>query len=211
MSHEDYRRTLQDIPTLDQVMNDEIAALLSRRSALSPPEVALFGQIFGHLMASYVDLVWSATREHRLSSEETAHCVQETFVRFYKSVVAKGFPESSPGLLHQMAHRKASNLVRSRGLEPMTEAYPSSGSEKPVTGRSVESLVRDSELARRLFEELTPDHQTIVRLSILEERPDQEIAELLRLPLGTVKSRIAAAKRALAALFTKHVPGSGQT
>lgn len=207
----DFRSTLGDVPPLDEVMNAEIAALLARRTALSREEIALLQRIFPHIMAQQVDLVWAVASARGLGSEGAANCVQETFARYYKSVVERGFPDNPPGLIRRIAQRKADNLARARKNEPPMQAHPSSSQERPASGGGVESLVGRAELGRLLFAELLPDQQVIARLAIIEDRPDREIAETLGLPLGTVKSRIAAVKRALDALHRKHVPESRRT
>ncbi len=47
------------------------------------------------------------------------------------------------------------------------------------------------------FERLTPDHREAIRLTHVEGRKLKEVAELLGLPLGTVKSRVYYAMQAL--------------
>lgn len=53
---------------------------------------------------------------------------------------------------------------------------------------------------------MLPDHQgKIITLSHFEERSYEEIAEILRLPVGTVKSRLNRARLALRAILKPHL------
>ena len=58
-------------------------------------------------------------------------------------------------------------------------------------------MAQSSELAQRVWDALThlPDkHREILTLCDLEERPDSEVAALLQIPKGTVKSRLRRAR-----------------
>ena len=69
-------------------------------------------------------------------------------------------------------------------------------------------------LARATYEELTaaigqlqPLHREVLLLSYVHELTYQEIAEILRVPIGTVKSRISNARRAARALVASWEEG----
>jgi RNA polymerase sigma-70 factor (ECF subfamily) len=55
----------------------------------------------------------------------------------------------------------------------------------------------EREALERAFERLTVEHRTIIVLHHLEERSVAEIAGVLRVPIGTVKSRLHAARSQL--------------
>lgn len=52
------------------------------------------------------------------------------------------------------------------------------------------SAVERATLLRAALRSLSPEQLDLVRLSFFEDRPHQEIARTLNLPLGTVKSRL---------------------
>jgi len=62
--------------------------------------------------------------------------------------------------------------------------------------RAVDALERDNRV-RAALSALTPDQVRVVQLSFFEDRAHAEIAGLLGIPLGTVKSRIRSALRRL--------------
>jgi len=52
-------------------------------------------------------------------------------------------------------------------------------------------------LVQRGLEQLSLDHRTVLVMHDLEELPQKEIAEIIGIPLGTVKSRLFHARSAL--------------
>ncbi|MGJ5180661.1 sigma-70 family RNA polymerase sigma factor [Bradyrhizobium oligotrophicum] len=59
------------------------------------------------------------------------------------------------------------------------------------------SRVEDATRVAAAIERLSVEQSTVIRLSFIEERPHSEIAAVLGLPLGTVKSRIRLAMNRL--------------
>lgn len=53
------------------------------------------------------------------------------------------------------------------------------------------------DLVQRGLEQLSQEHRTVVVLHDLEELPQKEVAEILEIPVGTVKSRLFHARTAL--------------
>lgn len=75
---------------------------------------------------------------------------------------------------------------------------------QPELAESAETAFgRDQEAARidAAVQQLPPQQSEIIRLSFLEEKPHSEIATLLGLPLGTVKSRVRLAMSRLRELL----------
>jgi RNA polymerase sigma-70 factor, ECF subfamily len=119
--------------------------------------------------------------------------VQETFVRLWQQARRFDPARGSVGtFLFTIARRIAVDLWRrpsSRPFEPEpTQDQPASGD--PV-GEVIEGLtIRDA------LQALTPPHRQVLELYYLEDRKQTEIAELLGLPVGTVKTRTYYALRA---------------
>jgi len=71
---------------------------------------------------------------------------------------------------------------------------------EPAVAESPDMIVSRAESASRVIaaiDRLSAEQSTVIRLSFLEERPHSEIADLLGIPLGTVKSRIRLAMNRL--------------
>ena len=90
------------------------------------------------------------------------------------------------------AARKASREGRlSQGVVLDEEADPTLAADQIV------SRVEDATRVAAAIERLSVEQSTVIRLSFIEERPHSEIAAVLGLPLGTVKSRIRLAMNRL--------------
>jgi RNA polymerase sigma-70 factor (ECF subfamily) len=53
------------------------------------------------------------------------------------------------------------------------------------------------DLVRRGLQSLSFEHRTVLVLHDLEDLPQKEVAEILKLPTGTVKSRLFYARQAI--------------
>ena len=57
---------------------------------------------------------------------------------------------------------------------------------------------------RTVLEDLSERHREVLVLSDVEERSESEIADLLRIPVGTVRSRVYRARKAFVAAAARH-------
>jgi RNA polymerase sigma-70 factor, ECF subfamily len=121
--------------------------------------------------------------------------VQETFVRLWQQ--ARRFDPARGAVstfLFAIARRIAVDLWRrpsSRPFEPEPTEVEAAGTEDPVDTVLEGLAVRDA------MQSLSPAHRQILELFYGQDRKQTEIAELLGLPLGTVKTRSYYALRAL--------------
>lgn len=87
-----------------------------------------------------------------------------------------------------------------RALRQARAAEPAAADELDDTMDTPETAVaRREDIARvtAALKHLSGEQSTVIRLSFIEERPHAEIAEILGIPLGTVKSRIRLAMNRL--------------
>ena len=73
--------------------------------------------------------------------------------------------------------------------------------------RSPDRHLEMSETAQRVhkaLDSLTVDHREVIVLCDLEHRTDEEVSELLLVPVGTVKSRLRRARSAFRTAATRH-------
>ncbi len=95
--------------------------------------------------------------------------------------------------------RNLSIDLKRRERDPGLLAEFYDGADQPTPGELLLSAERDGRI-RAALAALPADQAEVVRLSFFEERPHSQIAEELRLPLGTVKSRVRLAMMRLRAL-----------
>jgi RNA polymerase sigma-70 factor, ECF subfamily len=187
---------------------ERLAELVLRSTALSASEAELFREVFPDIFAVYYDQVWSVVRRRVARDAELSDLVQDVFMAFYNQVLEQGFPVSIEAKLQGLAAERAMNQVRDAKRAPVPLGLPSSRLEKPRSAREAKRALDLAMLTQRLFPGLSQEHQDVVRAIILRELSHDEAAAELGLSRTTVRSRLFAAKRRLAALAERRFPRS---
>ena len=116
--------------------------------------------------------------------------VVEAFWRAYRGRARFDPARSFGAWIRRIATNVARDYLRATRAQPATTAatdqLPARGAAGPIN----ESVVR-------AFHALPPKLRLVATLALIEERPYAEIADALEIPLGTVKSRVFRATRAL--------------
>jgi RNA polymerase sigma-70 factor (ECF subfamily) len=76
-----------------------------------------------------------------------------------------------------------------------------------ATAESADELGPDRARVRRALESLSPEQREVLLLGYFEDLTSVEIATRLSVPVGTVKSRVASARKRLESLLQVHVEG----
>ena len=123
--------------------------------------------------------------------------LQDTLVAIWKSAKSFEGRSSVSTWLIGIARRQAHNTLRQRKL-PIVDK--SALANLPATDPEPEeftlaSVERDELIAA--FRQLAPAYREILALTFVQELSYQEAAQVLTIPLGTVKSRLSNAKKAL--------------
>jgi RNA polymerase sigma-70 factor (ECF subfamily) len=147
---------------------------------------------------------WLAARLRTvLPAADVEDVLQETFLAAWRG--ARGFCPERPGAaaggwLWGIARRQAALLLRRRGpaSAPLPAVVPAGS---PQSGDPADAAQLRADLAAAvagLGPEGSPDRE-VWRLMYVEDRPVAEVATLLGVPEGTVKSRAHRARRRLRA------------
>jgi RNA polymerase sigma factor (sigma-70 family) len=127
--------------------------------------------------------------------------LQDIFVAVWKS--AHSFEGRSTVLtwLISITRRQAHNTLRRHKLLTVdeTDLEELAATELETADFTLASIARD-ELAAA-FKQLAPVHREIIVLIFIEELSYPEVANVLEIPVGTVKSRLSNAKRMLRTLL----------
>lgn len=127
--------------------------------------------------------------------------LQDTLVAVWKS--AHSFEGRSSVLtwLIGIARRQAHNTLRQRKppAADISELEDLPASDLEPEAFALASVARD-ELVRA-FHRLAPVHREVLALIFVQELSYQETATVLEVPVGTIKSRLSNARRALRALL----------
>jgi RNA polymerase sigma-70 factor (ECF subfamily) len=130
------------------------------------------------------------------SSEEDAwDLLQETWLKTYRSIGSLRDPRSLPSFLYTTARNAAVSRLRNGKLgRELTCPLDEDALEMPCDDASV---FDDAEHVHHALDRLPLQHREILTLYFLEDLSHEEIARLLGIPLGTVKSRLHYAKAAI--------------
>ena len=113
-------------------------------------------------------------------------CVAETFSRFLKALRAKRGPKDHlKAYLYRIAHnwivdyyRRTPDVIELKDFHQSNDITP----EQETSLRIRQAQVRDA------IGQLTPDQQRVIALKYLEGWKNEEIAQVLKKPVGAIKS-----------------------
>ena len=152
---------------------------------------------WGQLVQSHTQLVYGACYRFTNQAEESRDLTQDVFLRVFRSL--RTFDARS-GSFRTWLIRLTRNLLidhyrrnkKHKVLDPLEDRIPVL-EEKALVGGSSDRTLRSREAAESLqagLQRLSPDLREAVILRDLQEMEYKEIAQVLRVPEGTVKSRI---------------------
>lgn len=148
--------------------------------------------------------------------EEAAEAAQEVFLSAFRSIRSFRGEALFSTWLYRIAVRQAQNRslrlqrARQRSVplgdpDPGRDGDPTSSLVDPEPNQAEEA--EQKEIRSRVHEalrSLQPDEALVIILHDLQEVSYEEMATMLEIPLGTVKSRLHRARRALKAQLTPH-------
>jgi RNA polymerase sigma-70 factor, ECF subfamily len=176
-------------------VNDEIQLI---QSALRGESAS-----FGLLVSRYQDRLFSCVQNIIGDPDESEDVVQESFIQAYLKLDTFQHNSQFFTWLYRIAFNNAlSRRRRRRTTLSLDVARENSGSEPSSLGEQPDSnLIRNEKIQqlRDAMLELSDDHRIILTLREMQDKSYEEIAEILRISIGTVRSRLSRARNALKA------------
>lgn len=179
---------------LSEKTDEELAALVQRKN----------GEAFGVLMNRYQGKLLRYGRKFLSEVAPIEDVVQDVFIKTYQNINSYDTKRPFSPWIYRIAHNLFVNALRSHSRLPFVtvdldlfsshaayEIDPAGEEEREATRAFVE----------RGLSALSPMYREVLVLYYLEDLSYQEIAEVLRVPLGTVGIRLFRAREAL----KKHV------
>jgi RNA polymerase sigma-70 factor, ECF subfamily len=182
------------------------------------PDLPLVEQCLGGEEAAWEELVRVHTRRvysvcYRFTGtdSEAQDLTQEVFLRVFRTLKSFRAGEGSFGV---WLNRLTRNLLidhyrrtkQERNTDSIEEQLPRIEESTAVTSRTDGMLAgrEASELLQKALQKLSPELRETVILRDIEELEYREIAEVLQVPEGTVKSRLNRGRAELARLLRHH-------
>ena len=141
------------------------------------------------------------------SAEAARDVVQETWIGAIRGLRGLRDPAQFPPWIYGIATRKCADAIRANTRRRRLNAQEAAGeSFRPVQNPTTEQQI-DLTTAIR---ELPPIHRAVVHLFYCEELSVEEVASVLGIPAGTVKSRLHHARDALKRQLTAAAPSRNE-
>ena len=138
---------------------------------------------------NYGGLVWSLARRMSPNTDEAEDAVQEIFIDIWKN--AARFDEtqaSETTFVAMIARRRLIDRLRKTSSRPNIDSLEDILAE-PSNGKDNDLQVSvEAKEAAQAMKHLRPEQRQVLHLSIVQGFSHQEIADALKMPLGTVKT-----------------------
>ena len=158
---------------------------------------------FGDLFRHFAPRIAGFLMRGGLSADEAEELAQETMATVWRK--AAQFDEARAGVATWIF-----TIARNRRIDRQRSAARAAGVAQDlfIEDEAGEASAEDQALAgereaqvRSAMDSLSPEQETVLRLSFFAEKPHSEIARELGIPLGTVKSRVRLAMNRIRALL----------
>jgi RNA polymerase sigma-70 factor (ECF subfamily) len=159
-------------------------------------------EIMPHLDAAYNLARWLTRNEH-----DAQDVAQDAFLRAFKFFGGFRGGNSRSWLLSIVRNTAFTWLQKNRRSELVTLPDEDLGDvEDPAPNAAAATLKNaDHEEVRQALEELPPEFREVAVLREMEGLSYKEIAEVIEVPIGTVMSRLARARKELQKGLTKRL------
>jgi RNA polymerase sigma-70 factor, ECF subfamily len=157
---------------------------------------------FGELIRRYEAKVAKTVIGMLGQCDEAEDIGQETFIRFYYAL--KRFRgESSIGtyITRIAINLSLNELKRRKRRRSLFQRIDSEVGDVSLAGDSDIHLDEEREMIRSAVEKLSPKFRAVVSLRLMEGYSTEETAKILRIPLGTVLSRLSRAQAKLQSML----------
>ncbi len=132
--------------------------------------------------------------------QDALNILQNTWLKAFRSIHRLCEPTSLTPWLYQIARNTALQFLRSHHKTSSIECYFESD---PVVCDAEPEESYAAEQVHRSLKKLSHAHREALALYYLEDFSLQEIADILSVPVGTVRSRLYYAKRSLKSVLEK--------
>ncbi len=175
--------------------NDAESTLV--RKALDGDEKA-----FRTILERHYALIYSVVRGIVCNTTDAEDVVQNVFVKIFRALPEFRGDARLSTWIYRIARNEALNAREKRRREPVPiedcdDIAADEGNPESARGKKA-----DAERVRRLMERLDEKQRQALELRYMAEKSYEEIAEIMDIPLGTVKTHLYRAKCELKRMMT---------
>jgi RNA polymerase sigma-70 factor (ECF subfamily) len=159
-------------------------------------------QAFRKILESHYALIYSVVRGVAGQRGEADDIVQEVFIKIFRALGDFRGDSRLSTWIYRIARNEALNAIdrRSPQVIPIDDCM-----DLPASGENPETSYRrriGRERLERLMERLDEKQRVAIELRYVGDKSYEEIAEIMDIPLGTVKTYIHRAKLSLKRMMT---------
>jgi RNA polymerase sigma factor (sigma-70 family) len=149
-------------------------------------------QAFGFLYDNYAGALYSIIRQIITGNDELAGDVlQEVFINIWRKI--ESYDQNKGRLFTWML-----NIARNASIDTLrSKSYQNSQKNQELPDNVYKGIANqttqlnvDNIGLKKVLEKLKPEHRVLVELAYFKGFTHEEIAEMMAIPLGTVKTRI---------------------
>ncbi len=176
-------------------------------------DLQAFEQLFEQHQRGIYNVVYQMVR----SDADAADLTQDVFVRAWRALPRLEAPEAFTSWLYRIAQNLGRNWIRDNTRVRQESLDQPIGDEDEGTSREIPDFSTDPaaasqtravrETVQRAIAGLSPDHQMVVTLHHLEGMAVEDIANIMKCSVGTVKSRLSRAREHLRRKLAGFVEG----
>ena len=162
-------------------------------------------QAFERLVSPHEQLLWRVCWHYTHHPEDAADCLQETMLKAWRAIRTYRGDCALSTWLYRTAVTVCLDFLRRQKRLPVTESADALSEEEgftPVDGSPTpdEAVLRaeSADNLRAAIDALPADMRTAIILYALQGMPYEDIAEVTKASVGTVKSRISRARQKIA-------------
>lgn len=136
----------------------------------------------------YGPLVWAIARRLSGNQSDAEEAAQESFVELWRC--ADRFDPTIAAertFVAMITRRRVIDIRRKRSRQPVATAVHDDIAQRSDIGESMETS-EEVGRAEGALEELRPEQRDVIRLAVHRGLTHEQIAEVLQMPLGTVKT-----------------------
>ena len=164
---------------------------------------------FEMLVTPHEQMLWRVCWHYTHHQEDAADCLQETMLKAWRGIKSYRGECSLSTWLYRIASTVCLDFLRKQKRLPETESADELAEDEgftPVDDSPTpdEAVIRQesADNVRAAIDALPADMRTVIILYALQGMQYEEIAEVTRTSVGTVKSRISRARQKIAKYLT---------